>query len=313
MTNRPPSLTSTWSPAMPARGADQAAAWWMLAPALAFTLVFALYPVVDSFVLSLHRIFLGVPALGQPFVGLDNYAVLAADPVARQAFLVTLAFVLLTTVLELLLGLGIALVIHERFSGRGWVRAAALIPWSIPTVVASQMWRYIFNDQYGLANLFLFGDEVARYVPWLAYPGFAFLAIVLADVWKTSSFAGLLILAGLQVIPDDVYDAAKIDGASTWQRFWRITLPLLSPALLLALLFRTMDAFRVFDLVFVMTQGGPGGATQVLQFYGYKALFTEGRMGYGAAISFTVFLAIFLLSLLYIKAMGSKVLQKEAA
>ncbi|MFQ5932150.1 MAG: carbohydrate ABC transporter permease, partial [Nitrospiraceae bacterium] len=233
--------------------------------------------------------------------------------VARQAFLVTIGFVLVSTALELVLGLGIALVIHEHFSGRGWVRVAALIPWSIPTVVASQMWRFIFNDQYGLANLLLFGERVEEYIPWLAYPGFAFAAIVFADVWKTSSFAGLFILAGLQVIPDEVYDAARIDGANTWQRFWRITLPLLKPALLLALLFRTMDAFRVFDLVFVMTQGGPGDATQVLQFYGYKALFAEGRMGYGAAISVTVFIAIFILSLFYIRGIGSRLLEKEPA
>ena len=289
------------------------AGWWMLAPALAFTLVFALYPVLDSFFLSLHRIVLAMPDLGQPFIGLENYRALAADPVARQALLVTLGFVILSTVLELLLGLGIALVIHERFPGRGWVRAAALIPWAIPTVVASQMWRFIFNDQYGFANLLLFGDRVADYVPWLAYPDFAWGAIVLADVWKTSSFAGLLILAGLQLIPDELYDAARIDGANAWQRFWRITLPLLRPALLLALLFRTMDAFRVFDLVFVMTQGGPGGATQVLQFYGYKTLFTEGRLGYGAAISVTVFLAIFVLSLFYLRAVGSRLLEKEPA
>ena len=289
------------------------AGWWMLAPVLTFTLVFALYPVAHSFFLSLHRIFIAVPSLGQPFVGLDNYRQLAADPVAQQAFAVTLGFVLLSTILELLLGLGIALVIHEHFRGRGWVRAAALIPWAVPTVVASQMWRFIFNDQYGFANLLLFGDQVADYVPWLAYPGFAWLAIVLADVWKTSSFAGLIILAGLQVIPEDLYDAARIDGANARQRFWRITLPLLRPALLLALLFRTMDAFRVFDLVFVMTQGGPGGATQVLQFYGYKALFTEGRMGYGAAISVTVFLAILVLSLFYIRSVGSKLLEKERA
>ncbi len=295
-----------------ARLGDQAG-WLMLAPALGFTLVFALYPVVDSFVLSLHRILLVLPDQERAFVGLANYRQLAADPVARQAFIVTLGFVALSTVLEVLLGLGIALVIHEQFRGRGWVRAAALIPWAVPTVVASQMWRFIFNDQYGFANLLLFGDRIADYVPWLAYPGFAWVAIVLADVWKTSSFAGLLILAGLQLIPDDLYDAARIDGANAWRRFWHITLPLLRPALLLALLFRTMDAFRVFDLVFVMTQGGPGGATQVLQFYGYKALFTEGRMGYGAAISVTVFLAIFLLSLLYIRAVGSKLMEKERA
>jgi len=210
------------------------------------------------------------------------------------------------------LGLGIALVIHEHFKGRGWVRAAVLIPWAIPTVVASQMWRFIFNDQYGLANLLLFGDHVANYLPWLAHPGFAFSAIVLADVWKTSSFAALLLLAGLQIIPEDTYDAARIDGATAWQRFWHITLPLLKPALLTALLFRTIDAFRVFDLVFVMTQGGSGDATQVIQFYGYKTLFTEGRVGYGTTISITVFLTIFILSMFYVKTVGSRLLEREA-
>lgn len=295
-----------------ARWRDQLQAWWMIAPALAFTLVFALYPVIESFLLSLQRVFLAVPSLGQQWVGLDNFRLLVQDPVVRQALGVTLGFVLLSTALEVALGLVIALVIHERFWGRAWVRAAALIPWAIPTVVASQMWRYIFNDQYGFANLLLFGDEVAHYVPWLAYPGFAFVIIVLADVWKTSSFAGLLLLAGLQVIPDELYEAAKIDGATLWQRFWHITLPLLRPAILLALLFRTMDAFRVFDLVFVMTQGGPGDATQVLQFYGYKTLFTEGRMGYGAAISVLVFLTILSLSLIYIRAVGSRLLEREA-
>ncbi len=287
------------------------AGWVMVTPALLCTGLFALYPVAESFILSLHRIVLAVPSLGEPFVGLEQYRALAADPAARQAFAVTLAFVLVSTVLEVALGLGLALVIHERFPGRGWVRAAALIPWAIPTVVASQMWRYIFNDQFGLANLLLFGDRVADYVPWLAYPGFAFLALVLADVWKTSAFAGLLILAGLQAIPEDLYDAARLDGAGRWRRFWHVTLPLLRPALLLALLFRTMDAFRVFDLVFVMTQGGPGGATTVLQVYGYQALFAEGRVGYGAAVSVTVFLTIFVLSLCYIRVVGSSLLAKE--
>ena len=256
---------------------------------------------------------MALPQQGSQFVGLDNYRELLHDPLGRQAFFVTIGFVLCSTILELVLGLSIALVIHEQFPGRGWVRAVALIPWAVPTVIASQMWRFIFNDQYGLANLLLYGDQIAEYIPWLAYPSYAWMAIVLADVWKTSSFASLLILAGLQVIPDDLYDAARVDGATAWQRFWHITLPLLRPALLLALLFRTMDAFRVFDLVFVMTQGGPGGATQVLQYYGYKTLFTEGRIGYGAAISVVVFLAIFLLTLLYIRTLGSRLLEKESA
>ncbi|MDT7041027.1 sugar ABC transporter permease [Candidatus Nitronereus thalassa] len=292
---------------------DQTTGWVMVFPTLAVVGIFSLYPAVDSFLLSLHQIYLGLPSLGEPFIGLDNYVQLFQDPVAHQAFLVTLGFVVLSTTFELVLGLGIALVIHEHFSGRGWVRAAVLIPWAIPTVVASQMWRFLLNDQYGLANLLLFGERVESYVPWLADPWMAFGAIVLADVWKTSSFAGLLILAGLQIIPDDVYDAARIDGATAWQRFWHITLPLLKPALLTALLFRTIDAFRVFDLVFVMTQGGPGDATQVIQFYGYKTLFTEGRVGYGTTISVTVFVAILILSLFYVRTVGSKLLEQERA
>ena len=292
------------------RISEHATGWVFVLPALVFVGVFALYPAVESFVLSLHRIFLGLPGLGQPYVGFENYEQLARDPVARRAYVVTFGFVLCSTFFELILGLGIALVIHERFRGRGWVRAAVLVPWAIPTVVASQLWRFIFNDQYGLANLLLFGDQVADYLPWLAHPAFAFSAIVLADTWKTSSFVALLLLAGLQIIPEDTYDAARIDGATAWQRFWHITLPLLKPALLTALLFRTIDAFRVFDLVFVMTQGGPGDSTHVMQYYGYKTLFTEGQVGYGSTISITVFVTIFLLSLLYVKTVGSRLLER---
>ncbi|MFO0730891.1 MAG: sugar ABC transporter permease [Nitrospiraceae bacterium] len=175
------------------RQRDRIAAWTMVAPALLVTGLFVLYPVMDSLWLSLHRLFVGVPSLGQPFVGLDNYLALLRDPMAHHAFAVTLAYVVLSRLFELLCGLGIALVIHERFRGRGLVRTAILIPWAIPTVVASQLWRYIFNDQYGFANLLLFGDRLNEYVPWLAFPGMAFAAIVLADVWKTSSFAALLI------------------------------------------------------------------------------------------------------------------------
>ncbi len=292
---------------------DQTTAWIMVAPALLFIAVFSLYPVMDSLWLSLHRMYVSLPELEPSLIGFGNYTQLFQDPVAQQTFIVTLGFVILSTTLELLLGLGIALVIHERFKGRGGVRAAVLIPWAIPAVVASQMWRFLANDQYGAINFMLFGDRVDAYIPWLADPWTAFGVIVAADVWKTSSFAGLLILAGLQVIPDEIYDAARIDGATAWQRFRHITLPLLKPALLTALLFRTIDAFRVFDLVFVITQGGPGDATQMIQFYGYKTLFVEGRVGYGTTISVMVFVATLLLSLLYIRTMGSKLLTRESA
>ena len=135
-----------------------------------------------------------------------------------------------------------------------------LVPWAIPTVVAAQMWRFLFNDTYGMINYFIFGADSASYIPWLAQPGTALFAIIFADIWKTSSFAALLILAGLQVIPQELYQAAEVDGAGVMSRFRHITWPLIRPALLVALLFRTIDAFRVFDLAFVMTHGGPADA-----------------------------------------------------
>ena len=191
----------------------------------------------------------------------------------------TLIFVTASVSCEMILGLLIALIINRSFRGRGLFRAAVLIPWAIPTVVASQMWRFINNDYYGLLNYILFGSTLAAYRAWLADPLFAMGAMIAADVWKTSAFAALILLAGLQTIPEELYEAARMDGATAWQRFTRITLPLLMPAFLIALLFRTMDAFRVFDLVFVMTQGGPADSTDVLQFYGYKKMFAEGFLG----------------------------------
>jgi multiple sugar transport system permease protein len=202
-----------------------------------------------------------------------------------------------------------ALVINEAFRGRGLLRAAVLIPWAIPTVVSSQMWRFIFNDRYGLFNFILFGGATSHYLAPLADPYQAELAIMAAEIWKTTPFVALILLAGLQGIPDDLYEAASIDGARPWQKFVSITLPLLVPALLLALLFRTIDALRVFDLVFVMTQGGPADATNVLQFYGYKKTFAEGMLGYGSAIAVTVFLLALVLSSLYIRILKTRHLE----
>jgi multiple sugar transport system permease protein len=278
----------------------------LLAPTIIFVCVFAFYPIANSFYLSLHRIIIGLPELGSRFIGLENYKTLFNDIIARKALLNTLLFVFITTFFEILFGLAIAILINKRFKGRGLIRASILIPWAIPTVVSSQMWRFIFNDKYGLFNLLIYGSNSDHYKAWLAEPLYAFIAIIMADVWKTSSFAALLILAGLQVIPEELYLAAKVDGASTWKQFTKITLPLIRPALLIALLFRTMDAFRVFDLVFVMTQGGPADATNVLQFYGYKKIFAEGLMGYGSTISVLVFVVTFSISLFYIKLLGRR-------
>ncbi len=284
----------------------------LLSPGLLLVVIFAFYPILYSFYLSLHRIILGLPGLGQPFVGLRNYVDLLHDRVALHALANTLLFVFSSTLLEVLFGLCIALVMNRHFRGRGFLRASILVPWAIPTVVSSQMWRFIFHDKYGLLNFTLFGADLSRYQAWLADPLIAFAAIVTADVWKTSSFAGLLILAGLQTIPDDLYEAARIDGASAWQQFRKITFPLIRPALLIALLFRTMDAFRVFDLVFVMTQGGPADSTNVLQFYGYKKIFAEGLMGYGSTISVLVFLVSFVTAMTYLRLLGRRMFQETA-
>lgn len=289
---------------------DARAACQFLLPSFLFVLVFSLYPISESFRLSLYRLILTLPWLGEKFVGWENYTDLLTDPVALNSLITTITFVAVTASAEVILGLGMALILNASFRGRGLLRALVLIPWAIPTVVASQMWRFIFNDRYGLFNYFLFGDQTHLYLAPLAHPQLALVSIMVADIWKTSSFAALIILAGLQTIPEELYEAAGIDGATAWQQFRRITLPLLKPALLLALLFRTIDALRVFDLVFVMTQGGPADATNVLQFYGYKKSFAEGMIGYGSAISVVVFFLSLLLSLLYIRLFGARILEK---
>lgn len=286
---------------------DRHALFYLL-PSLLFVLVFSLYPIIESFRLSSYRLILTLPWLGQKFVGWENYRDLLTDPVALDSLMTTLVFVIVTAPLEVTLGLCMALVLNEAFKGRGLLRALVLVPWAMPTAVASQMWRFVFNDRYGVFNYLFFGDATQFYLAPLADPRLAPMAIMVADIWKTSSFAALIILAGLQTIPDELYEAASVDGASQWQKFRHITLPMVRPALLIAFLFRTIDALRVFDLVFVMTQGGPADATNVLQFYGYKKSFAEGMIGYGSTIAVLVFFISLLLSIVYMRLLGARIL-----
>ena len=266
--------------------------WLFIAPALVTLAVLSVWPILHTVWMSLHRAILPIPWLGTPFVGLDNYRRLLADPATRDALVTTISFVVSSTALEILLGLAFALVVNESFRGRGLTRAILLLPWAIPTVVSSQMWRLLLNDQYGLVNALIFGGDVVSYRAWLADPETARACIVVADVWKTTPFVALVLLAGLQAIPRELYEAAAVDGAGRWQRFRHVTLPLLVPAIVVALLFRMIDAFRVFDLVFVLTQGGPADGTLVLQYYGYKRMFVEGQMGLGSAVAVLVFAVI---------------------
>jgi multiple sugar transport system permease protein len=216
----------------------------------------------------------------------------------------TLLFTVASVTLELTLGCILALAMNRTFRGRGLVRAAILVPWAIPTVVAALIWRFMFDGDSGIVNAALTAIGVSPPV-WFVDRLAAWVPVVLGDVWKETPFVALLLLAGLQGIDPSLYEAARIDGASAWRQFRHVTLPLLKPALLVALIFRTRDAFRVFDLVYVMTGGGPGTATEPIALYTFTSLLQNLRFGYGSALSVLVFLVAFLLAVGYIRVVGA--------
>jgi ABC-type sugar transport system permease subunit len=248
-------------------------AWGLVLPAVLTIVLVALFPLAWTFWESLHLHDLRMPWLGRPFVGVANYLEAVGDPRFRGALGHTLFFAVTSVSLELLIGLWLALALNRTFRGRGLVRAAVLVPWAIPTVVSALLWRFMFEGQTGIVNAALVGLGVMREpVVWLIHPEAAWVPVILADVWKTTPFVALLLLAGLQNIDASLYEAARIDGASAWRQFRYVTFPLLKPALLVALIFRTLDAFRVFDLVYALTGGGPGTSTEPIAFYSYNAL-----------------------------------------
>jgi ABC-type sugar transport system permease subunit len=294
------------------RRAERRLAWAFVAPVLAVLALIALLPLAWAVWESLHRHDLRMPWLGRPFVGLDNYAAIASDPRFWSALGHTLFFTAASVALEIALGLVLALAMDRAFRGRGLVRAALLIPWALPTVVAALLWRFLFDSQAGVVNAALAGIGLLdRPLVWFVDPATAWVPVILADVWKSTPFVALLLLAGLQGIPRELYEAAAVDGASPWRQLRRITLPLLRPALLVALIFRTLDAFRVFDLIYVLTGGGPGTATEPLALYTFNTLFQNLRFGYGAALSVVVFAVTFGLALLYIRALGVRLEREE--
>ena len=289
------------------RGAEEREArlgWAMVFPAVGTILLIALFPLGWTVWESLHLHDLRMPWLGRPFIGLDNYFEALGDQRFREALVHTLVFTLASVTLELTLGCVLALAMNRAFRGRGLVRAAILVPWAIPTVVAALIWRFMFDGDSGIVNAALSSlgvDPPVWFVDRLA----AWVPVVLGDVWKETPFVALLLLAGLQGIDASLYEAARIDGASAWRQFRYITLPLLKPALLVALIFRTRDAFRVFDLVYVMTGGGPGTATEPIALYTFTSLLQNLRFGYGSALSGLVFRVAFLLAVGYIRVVGA--------
>jgi ABC-type sugar transport system permease subunit len=281
----------------------------MVLPAVLTIVLVALFPLVWTFWESLHLHDLRMPWLGRPFVGLTNYLEAFGDPRFRGALAHTAFFAVTSVSLELLIGLWLALALNRAFRFRGLVRAAVLVPWAIPTVVSALLWRFMFEGQSGIVNAALVGAGIVREpLVWLVDPRAAWIPIILADVWKTTPFVALLLLAGLQNIDSSLYEAARIDGASAWRQFRYVTLPLLKPALLVALIFRTLDAFRVFDLVYALTGGGPGTSTEPIALYTFNALLQNLQFGYGAALSVIVFVLTFSLALVYIRFMGAELM-----
>jgi trehalose/maltose transport system permease protein len=270
----------------------------MLLPALALVTLVALYPlaqtVYDSFT---NRQFLGGIEETE-FVGLQNYRDLIDDTIFRDSVVVTVKFTVVTVAIELVLGMIIALAVNSGFRGRGVMRAMMLVPWAIPTVVAAQMWKWMYDDVFGVINDALVRLHVVDApVAWISESGTALWAVSAVDIWKTTPFVALLLLAGLQVIPRELYEAADVDGVGKVRQFWRITLPLLMPAIFVTLIFRTLDALRVFDVFYVFF--GSRLDTQTMAIYNQNTIVAVGDVGYGAAISVAIFLIIGLFVVVY--------------
>jgi trehalose/maltose transport system permease protein len=272
-------------------------AWLLLLPSLAVVALVALYPLGKTVYQSFtDQEFLALEPT--KWVGLENYRQLFHDTLFRDSIWMTIKFTLITVSIEFALGLMIALVVNSNFKGRGMMRAVMLVPWAIPTVVAAQMWKWMLDDTFGVINdvgvrLHLIG----HYRAWIADPSTALAAVCAVDIWKTTPFVALLLLAGLQVIPRDLYEAAEVDGASTFQQFRKITFPLLMPAILVTLIFRTLDALRVFDVFYVFFGNRPD--TQTMAIYAQSTIVGDGHVGYGAAVSVVIFLIIAIFVVIY--------------
>jgi trehalose/maltose transport system permease protein len=276
--------------------------WLLLLPALAVVGFVALYPLGKTVYQSFtdQEFLAGITPT--KWVGLANYRDLWHDTIFRHAIVETVKFTAITVSFEFVLGLIIALVVNSNFRGRGPMRAVMLVPWAIPTVVAAKMWQWMLDDTFGVINdlgvrLHLLSHSRA----WISDPATALASVSAVDIWKTTPFVALLLLAGLQVIPSDLYEAASVDGASKLQQFWRITLPLLRPAILVTLIFRTLDALRVFDVFFVFFGNRPD--TQTMAIYAQSTIVDDGHVGYGSAISVAIFLIISLFVVIYMTVM----------
>jgi ABC-type sugar transport system permease subunit len=273
----------------------------LILPSIVLTLGLVLWPIVNTLQLSFTDTNLSRPDQSS-YIGFENYINHLTDDFFWNTVGRTLYFTLASVGLEVVLGIAIALLIAQQLKGWRLLRIAIIIPWAIPTIVNATIWRWIFNADYGALNgLLLQLGLIDSYIPWLSDPMRAMNLVILADVWHSMPFVVLIISAALAGLPKDLYDAAAIDGANSWRRFTRVTLPLLRPALLVVLVIRTVEAFRVFDVVYTMTRGGPVNGTLVISYLTYEETFRFLKMGSGSALSFLVSLFILVMAIAYIR------------
>jgi trehalose/maltose transport system permease protein len=271
--------------------------WLLCAPAVTVMLAVTAYPIGYAVYLSLQRYDLRFPAQAK-FVGLTNYGAVLSSSFWWDAFWVTLFVTVVSVAIELVLGMGLALVMHRTIFGRGTVRTAVLVPYGIVTVVAAFSWQYAWTPDLGYLAELLPSGEAPLTEHWPAL-----WLIILAEVWKTTPFMALLLLAGLALVPEETLKASMVDGANAWQRFTRVVLPLMKPAILVALLFRTLDAFRIFDNIYILTSGAQDtGSVSIL---GYHNLFTALNLGIGSAISVLIFICVGIIAFAFTKLFGA--------
>lgn len=288
-------------PRLTLRQRDALFGWLLVIPSLLVILGIALQPILTTLYLSFFKAPSGV-GLPRIFVGLGNYLDLLKDGVFWATIGRTLYFTVVSVGLELVLGIAIAQLINSHPPGWRFLRTSLIIPWAIPTIVSGAMWRWIYNADYGALNgLLLQLGLIGRYVPWLIDPARAMNLVIVADIWHTVPFVALIMQAAMATLPGELNEAAAVDGATAWQRFWHIRLPLLRPAILVALTIRSVEAFRVFDIVYIITQGGPAFGTVTISYMTYLETFSYGNMGRGSALSFLISAITLALALLYIR------------
>jgi ABC-type sugar transport system permease subunit len=283
------------------RQQDTLVGWLLIAPGLLIILGITLQPILTTLYLSFFEATSGIN-IPKIFVGLSNYQELLKDSIFWETVGRTLYFMVVSVGLELVLGLAIAQLIHARPFGWNFLRVSLIIPWAVPTIVNGAMWRWIYNADYGALNGLLFDvGLIHRYVPWLIDPGRAMNLVIVADIWHTVPFVALIMQAALATLPVELDDAAAVDGANAWQRFWYVRLPLLRPVILVALVIRSVDAFRVFDIVYIITQGGPAFGTVTISYLTYLQTFSYGNLGRGSALSFLISIFTLAMALVYIR------------